>query len=394
MTGSTNPDRQGAVAEPAPARLPDLPQLQRWAAELGFSSLGTTRLTLSHEVRSGLRAWLAAGMHGEMDYMARHERLRGHPEELMPGAVSALMVTLDYTPSAPRWRDHAWSTIADGRRAFVARYALGRDYHKVVRQRLQRLADRIGEAIGPFGYRAFCDSAPVMEVELATRAGLGWRGKHTLLIGRRRGSMSFIGTLYTDLPLAEQTPEPDRCGRCSRCIEVCPTRAIIAPYRLDARRCIAYLTIEHAGSIPEALRPLIGNRIFGCDDCQLVCPWNKFAQPSTVSDFAPRHGLDSAILIDLFAWDEATFTERTAGSPIRRIGHERWLRNLAVAIGNADPRSSDERARLLAALSLRETHPSAVVREHVVWAIDQLRREAKRLSPSSDQGDPERQCKR
>ena len=213
-----------------------------------------------------------------------------------------------------------------------------------------------------------------MEVELATRAGLGWRGKHTLLIDRRRGSMSFIGTLYTDLPLAEQAPESDRCGRCSRCIEVCPTRAIIAPYRLDARRCIAYLTIEHAGSIPEALRPLIGNRIFGCDDCQLVCPWNKFAQPSRVSEFAPRQGLDSALLVDLLAWDEATFAERTAGSAIRRIGHERWLRNLAVAIGNADPQSTDERAALLAALSARETHPSAVVREHVAWAIDQLKR--------------------
>ena len=374
MTGSTKSPRRGAVAVPAATPLPDLSQLQRWAAELGFSSLGAAQLTLSQDVRSGLRAWLAAGMHGDMDYMARHERLRGHPEELMPGAVSALMVTLEYTPHAPHWRDQAWSTLADHGRAFVARYALGRDYHKVVRQRLQRLADRIGEAIGPFGYRAFCDSAPVMEVELATRAGLGWRGKHTLLIDRRRGSMSFIGTLYTDLPLAEQTPEPDRCGRCSRCIEVCPTRAIIAPYRLDARRCIAYLTIEHAGSIPEALRPLIGNRIFGCDDCQLVCPWNKFAQPSSVSEFAPRQGLDSALLVDLFAWDEATFAERTAGSAIRRIGHERWLRNLAVAIGNADPQSTGERAALLAALAARAAHSSAVVREHVAWAIDQLKR--------------------
>ncbi len=361
---------------PAAAALPDLSQLQRWAAELGFSSLGAARLTLSHDARSGLRAWLAAGMHGDMDYMARHERLRGHPQELMPGAVSALMVTLEYTPNAPDWRDQAWSTLADGRRAFVARYALGRDYHKVVRQRLQRLAERIGKAIGPFGYRAFCDSAPVMEVELATRASVGWRGKHTLLIDRRRGSMSFIGTLYTDLPVAEKAPEPDRCGRCSRCIEVCPTRAIIAPYRLDARRCIAYLTIEHAGSIPEALRPLIGNRIFGCDDCQLVCPWNKFAQPSSVSEFAPRQGLDSALLVDLLAWDEVTFAERTAGSAIRRIGHERWVRNLAVAIGNADPQSTGERAALLAALAARETHPSAVVREHVAWAIDQLKRSA------------------
>ena len=361
--------KREAGAAPAP---PDLSQLQRWAAELGFSSLGSAQLTISDEARSGLRAWLAAGMHGEMDYMARHERLRGHPGELMPGAVTALMVTLDYTPRAPRWLDHAWSTLADDGRAFVARYALGRDYHKVVRQRLQRLADRIAEAVGPFGYRAFCDSAPVMEVELATRAGLGWRGKHTLLINRRRGSLSFIGSLYTDLPLAEQAAETDHCGRCSRCIEVCPTRAIIAPYRLDARRCIAYLTIEHAGSIPHALRPLIGNRIFGCDDCQLVCPWNKFAQPSAIDDFAPRRELESALLIDLFAWDEPTFAERTAGSPIRRIGHERWLRNLAVAIGNATPQSPDDRARLMTALGGRASHPSEMVREHVAWAIAQL----------------------
>ncbi len=353
-------------------RLPDLAQLQAWARELGFSALGAATLALPEEVSAGLRAWLAAGMHGDMDYMARHERLRTHPQELLAGAVSALMVTIEYTPAEPDWRDRAWSTLGDDRRAFVARYALGRDYHKVVRQRLQQLATRISEAIGPFGYRAFCDSAPVMEVELATRAGLGWRGKHTLLLHPRRGSISFIGSLYTDLPLEETGTVLDHCGHCTRCIEVCPTRAIVAPYRLDARRCIAYLTIEHPGSIPAEFRPLIGNRVFGCDDCQLACPWNKFARPSAIADFAPRHGLDSALLVDLFRWDERIFDERTAGSAIRRIGHERWLRNIAVALGNAQPRTDDERAALCTALRERADHPSGLVREHVAWALARL----------------------
>jgi epoxyqueuosine reductase len=364
--------------ERSATRPPDLAQLQAWARELGFSALGVATLALPDEVSAGLRAWLAAGMHGDMDYMARHERLRTHPQELVPGAVSALMVTIEYTPAEPDWRDRAWSTLGDGERAFVARYALGRDYHKVVRHRLQQLAERIGEAIGPFGYRAFCDSAPVMEVELATRAGLGWRGKHTLLLHPTRGSISFIGTLYTDLPLEGTGAVRDHCGHCARCIEVCPTRAIVAPYRLDARRCIAYLTIEHAGSIPVEFRPLIGNRVFGCDDCQLACPWNKFAQPSAIADFAPRHGLDSALLLDLFRWDERTFAERTSGSAIRRIGHERWLRNLAVAIGNAEPRSDHDRAALCAALNERAEHPSPLVREHVAWALVRLQAEAAR----------------
>lgn len=364
--------------ERSATRPPDLAQLQAWARELGFSALGVATLAVPDEVSAGLRAWLAAGMHGDMDYMARHERLRTHPQELVPGAVSALMVTIEYTPAEPDWRDRAWSTLGDGERAFVARYALGRDYHKVVRQRLQQLAERIGEAIGPFGYRAFCDSAPVMEVELATRAGLGWRGKHTLLLHPTRGSISFIGTLYTDLPLEGTGAVRDHCGHCTRCIEVCPTRAIVAPYRLDARRCIAYLTIEHAGSIPVEFRPLIGNRVFGCDDCQLACPWNKFAQPSAIADFAPRHGLDSALLVDLFRWDERTFAERTSGSAIRRIGHERWLRNLAVAIGNAAPRSDHDRSALYAALNERAEHPSPLVREHVAWALARLQAEAAR----------------
>ena len=353
-------------------RLPDLSAIRALAAELGFASLGVASLQIRPEAVEGLRAWLGAGMHGAMDYMARHERLRTHPDELMPGALSALMLTVDYAPAQERWRSDAWDTIADSERAYVARYALGRDYHKLVRTRLQTLATRLEERIGPFGYRAFCDSAPVLEVELASRAGIGWRGKHTLLIDRRGGSMRFIGTLYTDLPLDESVPEPDRCGRCERCIDVCPTRAIVAPYRLDARRCIAYLTIEHPGAIPIEMRPLIGNRVFGCDDCQLVCPWNRFARPSAETAFAPRHRLDQATLVELFSWDEQTFAERTAGSAIRRIGHQRWLRNIAVAIGNARPESLASREALIAALRARAGHESPLVREHVAWAIDRL----------------------
>lgn len=352
--------------------LPDLTVMRAWAEALGFASLGVAELDLD-AARSGLRAWLEAGMHGSMDYMARHEALRTNPQDLLPGALSALMLTMDYAPADPQWRDNAWRTLAASERAYVARYALGRDYHKVVRARLQRLASRISEAIGPFGYRAFCDSGPVLEVELAQRAGLGWRGKHTLLIDPRRGSMFFLGTLYTDLPLAAAAVEPDRCGRCERCIDVCPTRAIIAPYRLDARRCIAYLTIEHPGSIDPALRPLIGNRIFGCDDCQLVCPWNRFAQASTQPDFAPRQMLDAATLADLFGWSRETFESRTAGSAIRRAGYERWLRNLAVAIGNAQPTDEVRRAALLSVLHARADDASALVREHVAWAIEQLK---------------------
>ncbi len=366
------PDTQGpGRAETRERPLPDLEILRGWALDLGFSSLGVAALDLS-QAREGLRAWLDEGMHGSMDYMARHERLRTHPDELVPGAVSALMVTMEYAPTSPEWRTEAWETLEHSGRAYVARYALGRDYHKLVRARLQRLAQKISEAIGEFGYRAFCDSAPVMEVELARRAGLGWRGKHTLLIDSRRGSMFFIGTLYTDLPLAEQGAIDDHCGSCERCIEVCPTRAIVAPYRLDARRCIAYLTIEHAGSIPLELRPMIGNRVFGCDDCQLICPWNRFAQPSSEADFAAREGLDVATLIELFSWSEEAFASRTAGSAIRRIGHERWLRNLAVAIGNAGGVSAPDRQGLIEALRARCDHPSAIVREHVEWALQRL----------------------
>ncbi|MBN9426654.1 MAG: tRNA epoxyqueuosine(34) reductase QueG [Burkholderiales bacterium] len=356
------------------ARLPE------WAAELGFGAIGVADIDLS-DAEPGLLAWLHAGHHGEMDYMARHGLRRARPAELVPGTVSAIMVAIDYAPADPQWVEQAWATLAAPERAYVSRYALGRDYHKVVRARLARLADRIGAHLGPFGHRVFCDSAPVLEVELARRAGLGWRGKHTLLLDRRRGSTFFLGTLYTDLRLPLSTPADDHCGRCTRCIDACPTAAIIAPYRLDARRCISYLTIELKGAIPEALRPAIGNRIYGCDDCQLACPWNKFAQVQATPDFAARERLDAASLAELFAWTPQQFDERLAGSPIRRIGHERWLRNIAVALGNvggsgahADAETGAESAitRARAALLTRRDDPSPLVREHVEWALQRL----------------------
>ena len=338
-------------------------RLRGWARELGFVSFGVADVELS-AAAEGLARWLDAGFHGEMDYMARHAALRARPDTLLPGTVRAVMVGIDYAPEDPQWLDRAWETLGDGERAYVSRYALGRDYHKVVRARLARLAQRLQEAIGPFGWRAFCDSAPVMEVELARRAGLGWRGKHTLLLSRDGGSMRFLGTLYTDLPLPVDAPVDEHCGRCSACIEACPTQAIVAPYRLDARRCISYLTIEARGPIPVALREAIGNRVYGCDDCQLACPWNKYAAAASLPDFASRNRLDAASLVELFAWDRADFETRFEGSAIRRIGHERWLRNLAVALGNA-PRS----AAVVAALRAREHDTSALVAEHVRWAL-------------------------
>jgi len=278
--------------------------------------------------------------------------------------VRAVMVAIDYAPSDPDWVERAWATLADGERAYVSRYALGRDYHKVVRARLARLAERLQAEVGPFGWRAFCDSAPVMEVELARRAGLGWRGKHTLLLARDGGSMRFLGTLYTDLPLPVDASVDEHCGRCTACIAACPTGAIVAPYRLDARRCIAYLTIEAKGAIPVELREAIGNRIYGCDDCQLACPWNKYAAAAALPDFAPRERLDAAGLVELFAWDRGAFERRFEGSAIRRIGHERWSRNLAVALGNAPTTDA-----VVAALRAREHDPSPLVAEHVRWAL-------------------------
>jgi len=337
--------------------------IRRWGRELGFDAIGFSGVDVP-DAEAGLAAWLAAGCHGEMDYMAAYTGPEGNkralPALLVPGTRSIITARMNYRPDAVDSRD----TLADGQRAFVSRYALGRDYHKLLRARLQKLADRIGEQAGEFNYRAFTDSAPVMEVALARNGGLGWRGKHTLLLDREAGSYFFLGELFTDLPLAADTPVTDHCGTCTACIDACPTGAITAPYRLDARLCISYLTIELKGTISEELRADMGNRIYGCDDCQLACPWNSSAPLGREGDFAPRQGLDRATLADLFAWEENDFDERLAGSPIRRIGHERWLRNIAVALGNA-PRSE----AVLVALRSRAGHPSALVREHVAWAL-------------------------
>jgi len=336
---------------------------------LGFSAVGIADIDLESEAQ-GYNAWLAAGHHGEMEYMAAHGTRRWRPGELVEGTRSVICVLLDYWPQ--RARD-AREVLASPQHAYVSRYALGRDYHKVLRRRLEQFARAIDARIASHRWRVFTDSAPVMEIPLALRAGLGWRGKHTLLIQREGGSLFFAGEIYTSLSLPPATQLDPHCGSCCACIEACPTRAIVAPWRLDARRCISYLTIEHRGPIPLDLRPLLGNRIYGCDDCQLVCPWNKFARAASVPDFEPRHGLDSATLAELFGWDEATFLRRTEGSPIRRIGHARWLRNLAVALGNALACTADptQRAAIVRALEQRADHPSPLVREHVAWALRQ-----------------------
>lgn len=335
-------------------------RIAEFGAGLGFQAVGVSGVALPEDERH-LLDWLARGQHGEMAYMARHGTRRSRPDELMPGTIRVISVRMDYGTGDDAG---AWANLADGERAYVARYALGRDYHKLLRARLQKLADRIQDLIGPFGYRAFVDSAPVLERALARDAGLGWIGKHTCLIDRDAGSWFFLGELFTDLPLPVDPPATAHCGTCTRCIEVCPTGAIVAPNRVDARRCISYLTIELRGSIPEDLREPMGNRIFGCDDCQLVCPWNKFARRHDEPDFRVRNNLDQASLVDLFAWEEDEFLRRTEGSAIRRTGHEGWLRNIAVALGNA-PRS----AAAVAALRARADHGSVVVREHVAWAL-------------------------
>jgi len=335
-------------------------RIKTWGAELGFAKLGIAGIELDQD-EAHLLNWLHEGRHGAMEYMQRHGVKRSRPHELQPGTVRVISARMNYFPEGSR---DAWQTLRDPERGYIARYALGRDYHKLMRARLQKLADRIETEIGPFGYRAFADSAPVLEKALARNAGLGWIGKHTLLLDRDAGSWFFLGELYTDLPLPVDAPSTEHCGTCTRCIEVCPTQAITGPRQLDARRCIAYLTIELKEAIPEDLRPLIGNRIFGCDDCQLVCPWNKFAQPTREEDFAPRHGLDGAKLTELFAWTEEEFLAKTEGMPIRRAGYEGWLRNVAVALGNA-PHSSE----IVEALQVRADHPSALVREHVAWAL-------------------------
>ncbi len=398
---------------------------------LGFSAVGIADIALEREA-ARFQAWIEAGEHGEMEYMARHGAKRWQPDTLQPGTQSVICVALDYWSDAVgngnaesslppggrvRERDSAGSakvihrtelspslvydppnsthplpnpgadgdkcapprgegasktfadsfaTLDDPQRAYISRYALGRDYHKVLRNKLQGFAEAISTQIAPHEFRVFTDSAPVMEIPLAVKAGLGWRGKHTLLLNRERGSMFFLGEIYTSLNLAPPTPQNDHCGTCAACIDVCPTQAITAPHRLDARKCISYLTIELKSAIPVEFRKAIGNRIYGCDDCQLVCPWNKFAQRTPIPDFEPRNGLDSAMLVELFAWTEADFDHRLQGSAIRRIGHERWLRNIAVALGNAPSSPS-----VMAALHARDGHPSALVREHVGWALAQ-----------------------
>ena len=343
-------------------------QIQAWGQELALSQIGVAGIDLS-AAEPGLSAWLAAGFHGEMDYMARHGMKRARPAELVPGTVSVITARLDYLPqqTPEDWQALELQRLQRPGEAIGSLYARGRDYHKVLRHRLQKLAERIESAIGPRGHRVFTDSAPVLEAELARRSGQGWRGKHTLVLNREGGSMFFLGEIYVDLDLPASEPVSEHCGACSACIDVCPTQAILGPQRLDARRCISYLTIEHAGSIPEDLRPLIGNRIYGCDDCQLICPWNKFAQRSPLADFDPRDGLTGATLVELFAWTEDEFLRRTEGSPIRRIGHQRWQRNIAVAMGNALRRS--EAAGIRDALTARAEHPDALVREHVGWAL-------------------------
>ena len=349
---------EGSPAAPDPQLVA---AITTWARELGFQQVGIADLDLS-AAGERLRAWLARGFHGEMGWMARHGELRARPDLLVPGAVSAICVRMDYRPADTK----IIARLRDGERAYLSRYALGRDYHKLLRQRLARLGERIAAAVGcAVIQRPFVDSAPVLEKPLAARAGLGWIGKNTLLLNREAGSWFFLGELITSvrLPPAAAT-QADACGNCRACLGICPTNAFPEPYVLDARRCISYLTIEHPGAIPEPLRAAMGNRVFGCDDCQIVCPWNRFARPTRETAFQPRHGLADAKLAELAQWSEAEFLERTAGSPIRRIGHQRWLRNLAVGLGNA-PSSPP----VLAALAALREHPSALVREHVDWAL-------------------------
>jgi epoxyqueuosine reductase len=337
-----------------------------WGLELGFQQLGVSGIELGEDEQR-LRHWLAQGFHGDMDYMARHGSKRSHPEQLVPGTLRVISARMDYWPGTAANAKHA---LQDASLAYVSRYALGRDYHKVLRQRLAQLAERINNECQPHGYRVFVDSGPVLEKALARTAGLGWIGKHTNLINRHAGSWFFLGEILTDLPLPVDAPVSNHCGTCTACMDVCPTQAIVAPYTVDARRCISYLTIELRSAIPVEFRNAIGNRIYGCDDCQLFCPWNKFASATPEPDFAPRNQLDQATLIELFNWSEEEFLQRTEGSAIRRIGHDCWLRNIAIALGNAFQNTAQPEA-LFAALQLRLAHPSAMVREHVEWALAQ-----------------------
>ncbi|MCP5129087.1 MAG: tRNA epoxyqueuosine(34) reductase QueG [Pseudomonadales bacterium] len=350
MSQQLSPQEQATIAE----------QIRQWAAELGFQQLGIADIELA-EHEAYLQKWLDAGYHGSMDYMERHGAMRSRPEELVPGTCRVISVRLDYLANDTR----PLEVLASPDKAYISRYALGRDYHKLMRKRLAALAARIQALAGGGSYRAFVDSAPVLERALAERAGMGWIAKNTMLINPDAGSWFFLGEIYTDLPLPADIPrESKHCGTCTACLEICPTNAFTGPFQLDARKCISYLTIEHKGSIDPALRPLMGNRVFGCDDCQLACPWNKFAQVTAEDDFKPRHGLEGAELAELFLWDEETYLEKTQGSAIRRIGHERWLRNLAVALGNAPTTTA-----VTDALLARRNSASELVREHVSWAL-------------------------
>ncbi|KHK50737.1 ATPase [Ralstonia sp. A12] len=385
MSATPTPALTAALETNLDARLPSnaadvaalVAQIRAWGAELGFDAIRIASVDLSH-AEEGLQTWLAQGFHGDMDYMANHGLLRARPAELVAGTVRAIVARMPYLPhhrdqqaAGSDWRAIEWDRMRRPEDATISLYARGRDYHKVLRQRLQKLAEKIAGAVGPYGFRVFTDSAPVLEVALASNGGLGWRGKHTLLLDRDAGSMFFLGEILIDLPLPVDPPVEPHCGNCTRCIDVCPTQAIVAPYTVDARRCISYLTIEHKGSIPVELREAMGNRVYGCDDCQLICPWNKFAVPANLPDFDVRNGLDATALVDLFNWTEGEFNQRLEGSPIRRIGHERWLRNIAVALGNAlrAPLPETSRAQLRAALHARANHPSDIVREHVAWAL-------------------------
>ncbi|SDC48119.1 epoxyqueuosine reductase [Cupriavidus sp. YR651] len=350
--------------------------IRDWGAELGFDAIRIADVDLSH-AEAGLLAWLQAGYHGDMDYMANHGTRRARPAELVPGTVRAIVARMPYLPAQgpDDWRRHELARLEDPATAVISLYARGRDYHKVLRNRLQQLAGRIETAIGAFGYRVFTDSAPVMEVALASQGGLGWRGKHTLLLDREGGSMFFLGEILVDIPLPADPAEDPHCGSCRRCIDICPTGAILAPYRLDARRCISYLTIEHKGPIPVEFRAPMGNRVYGCDDCQLACPWNKFAHRAALPDFDVRNGFDAPDMVELFLWTEEAFNQRLEGSPIRRIGHERWLRNLAIGLGNSLRTASATDAaladRIRSALLARRDDATPLVREHIDWALAQ-----------------------
>ena len=349
--------------------------IRAWGAEIGFQQIGIAGVDIPED-EDRLMRWLELGRHGEMDYMMRHGRTRARPQELVPGTVRVISARMDYLPKALDPEE----ALADPTIGYVSRYALGRDYHKVLRHRLAKLAERIAGACAGTHYRVFVDSGPVLEKAYARNAGLGWIGKHTNLINRNAGSWFFLGEILTDLPLPIDEPATAHCGTCTACLEVCPTRAIVAPNELDARRCISYLTIELRGPIPVEFRKAIGNRIYGCDDCQIVCPWNKFARLTTEGDFQPRHRLDSSKLVDLFAWTESEFLARTEGSAIRRIGYHCWLRNIAVALGNAP--STPE---VIAALQTRAAHPSELVREHVAWALEQHASRTERTAAANSQ---------